>query len=79
MKNKVLALLETAKLRGADYSDVRWLQGQTEELVVKNGVLSQAEMHNTHGVGVRVLKNGAWGFASTDRLDQESLDRTAGL
>jgi TldD protein len=77
MKNKVLALLETAKLRGADYSDVRWLQGQTEELVVKNGVLSQAEMHNTHGVGVRVLKNGAWGFASTDRLDQESLDRTA--
>ncbi len=77
MKERVRGAIDTACQRGADYADARWVQGRTEELLVKNGALAQSEMRSTQGIGIRVLKGGAWGFASTDRLDQESLDAAA--
>ena len=77
MKERVQAAIDTARSRGADYADARWVRSRQEELVVKNGALSMAGLHRSMGVGIRVLKNGAWGFASTDRLDGENLDATA--
>ncbi len=77
MKDKVLAAIETARLRGADYADARWVETRTEELMVKNGALALAELRGTQGVGIRVLKGGAWGFAATDRLEGDSLPAAA--
>jgi len=77
MKERVRAAVDTARSRGADYADARWVQGRSEEFVVKNGSLSQAEMRSSQGVGIRVLKSGAWGFASTDRLEADSLSEAA--
>lgn len=77
MKDKLLAAVETARRRGADYADARWVESRTEELMVKNGSLAIAELRGTQGVGIRVLKGGAWGFAATDRLAGDNLDATA--
>jgi len=77
MKDLAFRALDTARVGGADYVDVRFVHGKTENLMVKNGALGQAELQETRGLGIRVLKDGAWGFASTDRLDGESVDRAA--
>src|SRR3979409_655827 len=54
---------------GAGYADVRVQEIETEELAVRNGVLETAELATSAGVGVRVLVDGAWGFAATSDLD----------
>ena len=77
MKDRVRRAVDTARQKGAGYADARWVEGRSEELLVKNGALAQGEMRSTRGIGIRVLKNGAWGFASTDRADQASLDAAA--
>ncbi len=77
MKERVLAAIDTARVQGAEYADARWVRSRTEELAVKNGALSMAGMHRSEGVGIRVLKNGAWGFASTDRSGGEELQAAA--
>ncbi|MCP4548298.1 MAG: TldD/PmbA family protein [bacterium] len=77
MKERVQETVDTARSHGAEYADARWVRQKTEELVVKNGALSLAEMGRTQGIGIRVLKNGAWGFASTDRMDKDNLNAAA--
>lgn len=61
--------LQAALDAGASYADVRVQEIETEELSVRNGVLETAEHGNSAGVGVRVLIDGAWGFAATSDLD----------
>jgi TldD protein len=31
----------------------------------------------TYGMGIRVIANGCWGFAATDKLDNDSIARAA--
>src|SRR5438093_4066579 len=65
--------LDTAKLRGASYGDVRVMHLRQRDLTTKNrqvGTLAQSE---SIGLGIRVLASGAWGFASTDRLTREGV------
>src|SRR6202022_1456 len=69
--------LETARLRGASHADVRVMHLRHRNLTPKNGqggTLSQSE---SIGIGIRVLANGAWGFASTDRLTREGVSACA--
>jgi TldD protein len=61
--------LQAALDAGAGYADVRVQEIETEELAVRNGVLETAELATSAGVGVRVLVDGAWGFAATSDLD----------
>jgi len=65
--------LETAHLRGATYSDVRVMHLRQRDLTTKNGRVGTLTQSESIGLGVRVLANGAWGFASTDRLTKERV------
>lgn len=57
--------LDRAQKLGAAYADVRvYVQDRNESVSVKNDVVESANIGSDSGVGVRVLKNGAWGFAS---------------
>jgi TldD protein len=64
---------------GAAYADVRVQEIETEELSVRNAVLEAAEHAGSTGIGVRVLVDGAWGFAATSDLDGDRPERTARL
>jgi len=69
--------LDTAKAQGATYADVRVVDLRQRYLSTKNGRPAQVRESQSMGVGVRVVAQGAWGFAATDDLTRASIDRTA--
>lgn len=71
--------VEAATAAGADYADARWVHRETESLTVKNQEMEGVSRSRSVGVGVRVLVNGYWGFAATDRAEEGAVERTARL
>ena len=71
--------LETARSRGATYADVRFVRAQRESIQLKNGTVEALSMGEEHGFGVRVIADGAWGFASSSILTADEVDRVAAL
>ena len=69
--------LNTATQRGASYADARIVDDRQRSLATKNGKVGHAASGESLGVGVRVLVNDSWGFAASDDLDRESVERTA--
>ena len=65
--------LETAKLRGATYADARVMDVRLRDLSTKNGQVGTLSESESYGIGIRVIAQGAWGFASTDRLTREGI------
>jgi len=77
MYDLAVAALETAKLCGATYADVRVMHMRQRDLTTKNGQVGTLAQSESIGIGVRTLTNGAWGFASTDRLTREGVSACA--
>ncbi|MBI3670522.1 MAG: TldD/PmbA family protein, partial [Acidobacteria bacterium] len=69
--------LDTAKLRGATYADARVMDLRQRDLSTKNGQVSNLSESESLGIGVRVIAEGAWGFAATDRLTREGIQACA--
>src|SRR6202050_1776363 len=69
--------LDTARLRGAKYADVRVRHLRQRDLTTKNGQVGTLAQSESIGLGIRVLASGAWGFASTDRLTREGVSACA--
>src|ERR1700676_3113619 len=65
--------LDTARLRGATYADVRMMHMRQRDLTTKNGQVGTLAQSESIGLGIRVFANGAWGFASTARLTKEGV------
>lgn len=77
MKELAHRALETALARGASYVDVRIMDIRQRFLSTKNGQTGQVRDSESFGLGVRVIAEGAWGFAATDELGDDSVDRVA--
>ncbi|MGD8683009.1 MAG: TldD/PmbA family protein [Chloroflexota bacterium] len=71
--------LDTAAQLGAGYADVRVVRRRQQQAAVRSGRVEGASHAQSEGVGVRVLVDGAWGFASSGRLSGPEADRIAGL
>lgn len=71
--------LETARLKGAQYADVRVVHSKDEDISVKNGVVENMSANETIGFGVRVLVDGAWGFASSREMTSAEVNKVADL
>jgi TldD protein len=67
--------LNLAKVQGAAYADVRIVHRRTQDVVVKNGVVEALSDNDSRGFGVRVVVDGAWGFASSALLTMPEVDR----
>ncbi len=67
--------LDLAKVQGATYADIRVVRRETQGIGVKNGVVQWLGLDDTQGFGVRVIADGAWGFASSHRLESAEVDR----
>ncbi len=79
MKELAYSAIETAKSRGASYADIRIVNRKYEFLNVKDGAIGALDQGENLGFGIRVIADGAWGFASSDDLSKESFDKTAAL
>jgi TldD protein len=71
--------LDTANGLGASYADVRVVRRREESIAVKTGRVEGVAMGETEGFGIRVLVDGAWGFASSNRLELAEADRIGAL
>ena len=67
------AALDTAKLRGASYGDVRVMHLRQRDLTTKTGEVGTLAQSESIGIGIRVIAHGAWGFASTDSLTRDGI------
>src|SRR5438045_9098805 len=76
-KNIASWALDTATSRGASYCDVRIVDERSRTLMTKNGKVAHAADSESLGIGIRVIAENAWGFASTDDLSRTSVEATA--
>jgi TldD protein len=77
MKDLSSRALNTASQRGATYADVRVVDDRSRALATKNGKIGNASDSQSLGLSVRVLVDGAWGFASSSALSRDAIDATA--
>jgi TldD protein len=75
MKEFTARALDRARDLGATYADIRVVETEREDITVKNGTVEALSLNQQQGFGVRVLANGAWGFASSSILNNDELDR----
>jgi len=69
--------LNTAAQRGATYADVRVVAQRSRALTTKNGKVGSASDAESVGMSVRVLADGAWGFAASAELGRGAVEATA--
>jgi TldD protein len=62
-------------LEGEGFAELRYHRRRTRSVAVEKGRVDQARVSEHTGVGVRVLVDGTWGFASTARLDKNAVRR----
>jgi TldD protein len=77
MKDLASSALDTASQRGASYADVRLVTERSRALGTKNGKMGNASDSQSEGFSVRVIVDGAWGFASSADLNRRSVEATA--
>lgn len=71
MKAICARALDVATGAGAGYADARAVERRTQRVSTRNGRVSSVDDSETAGIGVRVLVDGAWGFACDRRLDED--------
>ena len=77
MKQIAQWALDTANQRGASYADARLVDERQRALSTKNGKVGHVSESESLGLGVRVIADGAWGFAASDKLDRASVEAAA--
>lgn len=60
--------VEWATRAGASYADARYVERESETVAVKDGQVESVDRDADRGVGVRVIVDGSWGFAASDRI-----------
>lgn len=73
VRDLALRAIDTAKSAGASYAEARLTRVVEEEL----GMDPHASDGEVYGVGVRVLANGAWGFASSPYWNPDEVVQLA--
>src|SRR6266849_1188719 len=62
------AAVDAATGAGAEYADARVVVKRNQFVATKSGRVERLSDSESEGIGVRVLLNGAWGFAADRRL-----------
>jgi TldD protein len=77
MRDLANRALNIAQQLGASYVDVRVMERTTEGIDVKNGRVEGISSGTSSGFNVRVIVDGAWGFASSADMDEDEVERIA--
>lgn len=71
--------LSVARKAGATYADIRINRYRYESIAAREKQVQAVSRTQSFGFGVRVLLNGAWGFAANREVTPEAVRRMAGL
>jgi TldD protein len=69
--------IDVALGSGAGYADARAVTRRVQNVATKNGEVESVSDGETEGIGVRVLVDGAWGFACDRRLSDAGAREAA--
>ncbi len=69
-------LIKYGEEKGVEFIDIRYQDQLYETIVIDNGVVRAFNTTITKGVGVRVIVEGYMGYASTNKIDLETLRKT---
>jgi len=64
---------------GCEYGEIRLCRYRTQTLMARDRSLTTLSDNISSGYGVRVLLNGAWGFAASNEKTPEAVTRTINL
>src|SRR5262249_26478391 len=70
-------LLSVALARGGDYADLFYEYSASASYSFDEGILKSAGRAVTMGLGVRVMKGDATGYAYVEELSPEAMERAA--
>lgn len=74
VKDLLQKVCDEAKRRGASFADARVVERSATSITRQDGRADRLSQSTTKGIGIRVLKDGAWGFASVaDFTDADAL------
>ncbi|MCK4671816.1 MAG: TldD/PmbA family protein [Candidatus Aegiribacteria sp.] len=76
MRGLALEIIEQLQHRGVDYGDVRVENVDLESIAFRKQRLAETEMQANQGIGIRVLVNGCWGFASCSGFEAGLIEKT---
>jgi len=71
--------LDAARTAGASYAEARVGRGVRESLTARDETRPTIERSESRGLGVRVLVDGAWGFAAGPSLGRDEIARVSRL
>lgn len=77
MKDLCLHALDVAKQKGATYADARIVKLRNQYIVTEDKRVSAIQDSDSIGIGVRVIADGAWGFAASASLEKGEVERVA--
>lgn len=69
-------IIKYGEEKGVEFIDLRYHNILYESIVVDNGVIREYNTTITKGIGVRVIVEGFMGYASTNKLDMDSVRET---
>lgn len=67
--------LNTAKTLGATYTDIRIGRYLNQSIRTRENNIEKIESTESFGAGIRVIVNGTWGFASTNKVDSDGIKK----
>ncbi|MCJ7508881.1 MAG: TldD/PmbA family protein [candidate division Zixibacteria bacterium] len=77
MEELIKQTIEYLKKKGVDYADLRQIKKEQEDIKVKNKNVETISRSEDQGFGIRVISNGAWGFASSSVVNEKEMKRIA--
>jgi len=77
VKELAMRAIDAARRAGASYADVRISRNRSQAVGTRERQITFVNDQDTFGFGVRVLANGAWGFAASRDLNATEVERVA--
>ena len=65
--------IDMASGKGVTYVEARFVQNQNNQFILKNGTPELGIFDRTSGIGLRLIVDGAMGFASFNSFDNETM------
>jgi TldD protein len=75
MKDLADVALNTARQKGASYADIRMVRTRNNSVITREKRVENVTNTESYGFGVRVLVDGAWGFAASSKVEREEIAR----
>lgn len=67
--------LNTAKSMGATYADARIGRYLNQYVFTREDKVQRVQNTESFGIGIRVIANGTWGFASTNNVTEDGIQK----